>query len=157
MISSDDLKMFKIFDRLNNKALSEIAKILKPVEISEHTTIFREGENSEHLYFLISGKVLLEQKLTSSVTITVDTLKPGEIFGTASIMDIPTYTINAVTSENSNIFVVDSHKFINLMEKDNSIGYKILKELCIQTKKQLTERTALLSKSISSHPDFDSL
>ena len=119
--------------------------------------MFREGEVAEQIYLLSSGKILLEQKIAANMIVTVDTLKPGEIFGTASIMGIDTYTLDAVSAEKSDVITINSHVFTDLLSKNPSMGYSILKNLCISMKKQLTERTDLFIRSISNHPDFSEL
>ena len=154
MLSPNDLKIFKIFSELKEEELKKIASIAKPAEFDSDSVVFKEGEPAENIYLLTSGKILLEQRITSKMTVTVDTLKPGDILGTASIMNINTYTVDAAVAEKSNVLVINSHEFTSLLSENPAIGFKVLKELCFTMKRQVTERTELFVKSISSHPDF---
>lgn len=157
MISPDNLKIFSIFNELDENQLAQIADNAKAMEFEADSMIFKEGEVAEYIYLLSSGKILLEQKIASNMIVTVDTLKPGEIFGTASIMGIDTYTLDAVAAEKSDVIILSSHVFTDMLSKNPSMGYNVLKNLCISMKKQLTERTDLFIRSISSHPDFNDL
>ncbi|MCB9494944.1 MAG: cyclic nucleotide-binding domain-containing protein [Desulfobacteraceae bacterium] len=157
MISPNNLKIFPIFNDLDETQLAQIADNARSLEFEADSVIFREGEVAEQIYLLSSGKILLEQKIAANMIVTVDTLKPGEIFGTASIMGIDTYTLDAVSAEKSDVITINSHVFTDLLSKNPSMGYSILKNLCISMKKQLTERTDLFIRSISNHPDFSEL
>lgn len=157
MLSSSELKMFEIFSQLKDEDIERIISITNPAEFEGDSVVFREGEPADHFYLLTSGKILLEQRITSSMTVTVDTLKSGDVFGTASIMDINNYTMDATVAEKSSVLILNSHEFSTLLSENPEIGYKVLKALSVSTKRQLTERTDLFVRSISSHPDFDNL
>jgi CRP/FNR family transcriptional regulator len=155
MISTDDLKKFKIFSELTDSELEKINIKGHPGEFEADSIIFKEGEPAEHVYFLISGKILLEQRITSEMTVTVDTLKSGDTLGTAAIMGIHNYTMDANVAETSELLIVNAHEFSTALAENPDIGFKILKSLCLEMKKQVTERTELFVRSISNHPDFD--
>lgn len=157
MLSTSELRMFKIFSQLKDEDIDKIISITSPAEFESDSVVFKEGEPAEHIYLVTSGKILLEQRITSKMTVTVDTLKSGDVFGTASIMDITNYTTDASVSEKSSVLVLNSNEFSNLMAQNPEIGFKVLKSLSVMMKKQLTERTDLFVRSISSHPDFDTL
>jgi len=157
MISSNNLKIFPLFNELDENQLTQISKNAKGLEFEADSVIFKEGETADHIYLLSSGKILLEQKIASNMIIIVDTLKPGDIFGTASIMGIDTYTLDAVAAEKSDVIILSSYDFRDMLSKNPSMGYSILKNLCISMKKQLTKRTDLFIRSISNHPDFSKL
>lgn len=157
MLSPNELKVFKIFSDLKDDELDKIAPIVNSAEFEENSIVFKEGEPAENIYILTSGKVLLEQRITDKMTITVDTLKSGDFFGIASIMDVNDYTMDAVVAEKTGVLVINSHEFASILSKNPGIGFKVLKQVCFIVKKQADERTDLFVRSISSHPDFDLL
>lgn len=157
MISVNDLKSFHIFESLKDENLEKLIPLAEPAEFSSRSVIFREGESAENVYLLASGKVLLEQRMTKHMIVTVDTLKPGDVFGISSIVGSESYTMDAMASEKSNVLVLNSHELSSLLAENPEMGYKILKRLCIAMKKQLTDRTDLFVRSISNHPDFADL
>ncbi len=157
MLSVNELKSFHIFESLKDENLEKLIPLIENAEFNARSVVFREGESADNVYLLASGKVLLEQRMTKHMIVTVDTLKPGDIFGTSSIVGSESYTLDAVASEKSHVLVLNSHELSSLLADNPEMGYEILKKLCISMKKELTDRTDLFVRSISNHPDFAEL
>lgn len=157
MLSPNDIKPYKIFSELDTQSLEKIIELAQPAEFESESVIFNEGEPAENIYILTSGKILLEQKMTKHITVTVDTLKPGEILGTSGLMGYENYTLDAVAAEKSEVLVMNTYAFKDLLSQNPEIGFNVLKNICITMKKQLVERTDLFVRAVSTHPDFSEL
>ncbi|MGX7678843.1 Crp/Fnr family transcriptional regulator [Jatrophihabitans sp. DSM 45814] len=57
------------------------------IDIPRHAVLFRQGEPSDALYVLISGKVKLAMNSASGRELLVEVVGPGEQFGEMSVLD----------------------------------------------------------------------
>ena len=134
------IKEYSLFDGLTESEIEKFISLMKFKTIKDKEIIMKEGDDGDTIVLLLSGEVCITQALTlknkramddnrEKVLIRVDaSLHP--FFGEISLfneVDKRTATISA-TSE-CDIAILDDNDIINLCNEDNSLGYKIMKNL----------------------------
>jgi CRP/FNR family cyclic AMP-dependent transcriptional regulator len=134
------IKNYSLFDGLTEIEIQKFISLMKFETVKDKGIIMKEGDNGDTIVLLLSGEVSITQALTlknkksvadnrEKILIRLDAnLHP--FFGEISLfneVDRRTATITA-TSE-CNIAILDDDDIINLCNDDNSVGYKIMKNL----------------------------
>ena len=136
----DIIKKYSLFDGLTEEEIQKFISLMKFETIKSKDVIMKEGDNGDTIVLLLNGEVSITQALTlknkkaisdnrEKVLIKLDS-NSYPFFGEISLfneVDKRTATITA-TSE-CEIAILDDDDIINLCNKDNSLGYKIMKNL----------------------------
>ena len=134
------IKNYSLFDGLTEIEIQKFISLMKFKIVKDKEIIMKEGDNGDTIVLLLSGEVSITQALTlknkksvadnrEKVLIRLDA-NSHPFFGEISLfneVDRRTATITA-TSE-CNIAILDDDDIINLCNDDNSVGYKIMKNL----------------------------
>ncbi len=157
MISREDLKGIVILGFLDDPMLDEMMPFvnLKTYQIGE--AVFKEGNKAARFFMLKKGKVLLEKRLSDTMTVSVDSIKAGYSFGWTAMLDEDAYTSDAVCAEVCEVLSIYRDDLLNLMNTNHVLGYIISQRLLRVIKKRLDHRTDQFVRAIQSHPDIRSL
>ena len=157
MITRDDLKKIVMMGYLSDEMLDKLVPITDLLLFDEKDFIFRQGDKSDRFYMLLKGKVLLEQNITDTITVSLSAIKPGFSFGWSAMLDEETYTVSALCSEPCQVLSFREEKLKALFEQDHSLGYIMSQRLLVVIKKRYDIRTEQFIKTIKHHPDIGSL
>jgi CRP-like cAMP-binding protein len=157
MISKEELKQIVMMRYLTDEMLDLLIPLIKMRQFDEGEIIFKEGEPAEYFYFLLQGKVLLEQRIAPKVTVSLSAIKPGHAFGWSAMLEGDNYTTDAICAEPSRIFSMPAAKLKALFENNPSLGYIMNQRLLHVIKKRYDSRTEQFIKAIRHHPDMSSL
>lgn len=153
MISIEELRQIRLLDDLNEDLLGRVAHTVRVQSCAEREVIYEQGAVAgDFLYAVKRGKILLEVKLGSSVAISVESVKPGQLFGWPSMLGQISNGCTAICPEESEIFVFDSKAFSALMHQDQSIGYLVFKKMAFIINRRLFRRTEQFLTMMSQHP-----
>ncbi len=134
-------KNYLIFDGLNESELNKFITLMKFQKVKSDEIIIKEGDDGDTIVLLLSGEVSITQALTlksnktirdnrEKTSIRIDSKKSHHFFGEISLfneVDRRTATITATTE--CEIAILNDNDIINLCNEDNSLGYKIMKNL----------------------------
>ena len=157
MVAREDLKKIVMLGRLTDEMLGKLAPITELLHFDKREVIFRQGEKSEHFYMLKEGKVILEQRITDKIAVSLSAIKPGNAFGWSAMLDGEEYTIDAVCAEPCKVFSIREDKIKALFEEDHSLGFKMSQRLLHIIKKRYDIRTEQFIKTLKHHPEISSL
>lgn len=157
MVIRDELKKNIILEHLTDEMLDQLSAITIVIKAKKGEVIYREGDPARNVYMLKSGKILLEQKISKTISVMVNSIDPGESFGWAFLLDNGSNALTATCSEDSEIYVINRDVVRNLMNQDHSIGYMMMKQLSAVLKRRLDQRTIQFLNSVKSHPDISAL
>ena len=128
MITSEMLAEFDLFKGVSKEVLEEIAEISESVKMEKDSVVFREGEGADKLHLLISGSIALRVKLTSrpdSVTVSFLNI-PHQTLGWSGVVAPNHYTASAYCEEDTELVVIPSDKFMDILDRHTDAGYKIM-------------------------------
>lgn len=106
----------------------KLAEIAVEVRFERDQVIFQEGEESSHLYVIVSGKVALEIRAPNR-TILVQTLEAGDELGWSSVLpgEERHFRARALTPVRAVAF--DAESLNQVCEEDLELGYALMHRL----------------------------
>jgi CRP-like cAMP-binding protein len=142
--------------------LEKLIPIVERAHVDERQYVFRQGDSAEKFYMLSRGKVLLEQRISQKMTVSIESVRPGYSFGwsgmmTGGIEPYSRYTSDAISTEASELFILKGEDLNNLLDQDHHMGYLIFQRLTRVIARRLRHRTEQFVRIIKQHPDIDNL
>ena len=141
MVSVEVLNKVDVFKGLSKEELGKIARICREHTFEEGQLCFTEGSKAEDLYILQKGKIAIEQELRYSgrrVKAAVTTLGPGRLFSWSALVEPHILTASASCEEKAEVIAIKGADLLDLFEKDNHIGYVVMKNLAAVIGSRLT-------------------
>ncbi len=133
MVSLEHLKNAEIFEGLSDDELKQVQACCEEVTLGKNTPIFMENDPADFFYTLTEGTVSVRYKLpykNSTKEQAVASIPTGSAFGWSSLQPYRSYTLSAYCVEDSCKAVRINQKDMHaLLEKNHSIGYKVMKNL----------------------------
>ena len=159
MITRATLKQIVMMKYLNDDMLDELVPITELLQYDEKEFIFHQGDKADRYYFVLQGKVLLEQRISSTTTISINAVKPGYSAGWSAMLDEAEeyYSSNAICAEPTQLLSFRADKLKSLFEKDYHLGYIMSHRLLHVVKKRYDIRTEQFLKVLRHHPDLGDL
>ncbi len=157
MISRDDLKQMVMLAYLSDEMIDKLIPITEMNQFDAKEYIFRQGDPADRFYFLTKGKVLLEQRISAKIAVSLSAVKPGYSFGWSALLDDESYTMDAICAEPSQMLSYRTEKLKTLFGKDHSFGYIMHQRLLRVIKKRYDTLTEQFIKAIRHHPDIGGL
>ena len=157
MVTREDLKQIVMLTYLTDPMLDNLAQIVDILKFDRDEILFRENEPAERFYMMISGNVLLEQRISEKVTACIGSIKPGFSFGWSAMIEDGLYTVDAVCVESSEIYSFKRDKIQRLIMQDSEMGLRIYQRLLVIIKKRLDYRTEQFRLAIKNHPELQNL
>jgi len=157
MVTKKDLKSIVILGFLTDEMIDTLLPITELLKFDEGEVVFREGDDADTFYMVRRGKILLEQRVSEKITISMGAVKPGYAFGWSAIIGGTTYTSDAVCSEKSEVFATNGIELTKRLDNDHSMGYRMTQRVLRIIKKRLEIRTEQFLRAIKDHPDIQHL
>ena len=157
MVAREDLKKIAMLRNLSDEMLDQLIPITQLVHFEKRELIFRQGEKSRHFYMLKEGKVIIEQRITDKIAVSVSAIKPGNSFGWSAMLDGEESTIDAVCAEPCKVYTLQDKELKALFEEDHSLGFVMSQQLLRIIKKRYDIRTEQFLKTLRHHPEISNL
>jgi CRP-like cAMP-binding protein len=162
MITKEELRKIVILGYLTDGMLEKLIPFVERVHFDNREYVFKQGDNAEKFFMLNRGKVLLEQRISDKMTVSIESVRPGYSFGWSGMMaggiePYGQYTSEAVCTEPSEIFVLKGEDLHVLLDEDNYMGYLMCQRLLRVIARRLRHRTEQFVRIIKQHPDIDNL
>ena len=157
MIDVQDLKQFVMLGYLSDDMLKSLIPITEKLLFDKDELVLKQGEKADRFFFLKKGKILLEQRITDTMTVSLSSIKPGFSFGWSAMLEDALYSTDAICAENCEVYSFRESKIKKVMEKDHSLGFIISQRLLYVLKKRYDARTEQFVKTIKLHPDISNL
>ncbi len=147
MVSPEWLKRTELFEALEESQLNILLSHSSVESFPEGKTIFRQGDEANHLYILIEGMVDLSVKTGEKFDfLTSNVEKEGAAFGIPSLFEPFRYNVTATCLKPSKVLVINAGRVKMDMEKDPKMGMEIMKKLASIYFNRLNEmRTGVLN------------
>lgn len=119
----------------------ELGRTYKDGEI-----ICREGEKGKNMHVIQSGKVNVIKK-TAEGTLTLSTLKEGEIFGEMALFDHLPRSATVKAAGETRILTIDRKGLFPRISKDPTLAFKILESMSKRIR-DLSEEVTHLKRNL---------
>lgn len=125
------LRQTSMFATTDENYLIEIADVMIEREIPEGREIFREGEEGNSMYIIVSGEVKIEAEGH-----VLATLKDTEFFGDLSLLDPAPRSATARATRDTIILELNGQAIYELMEDHIDVTRGIIRTLCERLRRQ---------------------
>ena len=88
-------------------------------------TIYRKDARADYFYVVLDGQVSLRLPGQSGVSIQIDELTKGAMFGSCVCFQLVNYSLNAQCTSDSRLLKIESATLKDLMDSDLVMGYTI--------------------------------
>ncbi len=122
------LKGLSLFKKLSMRELRELDELLHERSYQKNEVIFDEGDPGLGLYIVVSGKVKVASSHAALQRLAPE-FGPGDFFGELALFEESQRTARALAIEPTELLALFRTEFFSLLERDRSIGAKILFEL----------------------------
>lgn len=136
MGTEETLKRAEIFLGLEDDDLNKIAALPSCREVSYQPDdiIFRMGDDAKFLYVLEEGQIDLVIEVVAKAKaagrqVVISTIYKGGFFGWSALVRPHFYVMSAICQKPSLVVVISGAELTSLFEKDNRIGYKVMRSL----------------------------
>ncbi len=157
MVDINALRQFVMLGYLTDEMLGKLAPITDILQFDENEKVFGQGQAADRFFLLKEGKVLLEQRITDTLTITLSAITPGFSFGWSAMLEEGTYSTEAVCAVSCLAYSFKASRLKRIMEEDHSMGFIISRRLLVVLKKRYDARTEQFVKTIKYHPEIAGL
>lgn len=140
------LENVPIFAGLEATELAKIERQLVRRTFAKNTVILTEGDNSDSLYVILSGKVKIYLNDEQGKEAIINYQEAGEYFGELSLIDESERSASVMTVDKSDFAVISKPAFHAVLEKNPHIAIHLLKDLA-QRVRTLTEEVKSLALS----------
>jgi CRP-like cAMP-binding protein len=116
-----------LFRGMNRDFVKEVFDITTKEDTEEGDILFSEGDQAQHFFILLKGRVRLSTGKTGQVVHTVS--RPGEAFGWSSLVGRDVYSASAKCLVPTKLVKVDRDRFQEIIDRDSTSGLDFFKRL----------------------------
>lgn len=157
MVDREKIASAEIFKELNQEQLEKITALCEEVIFDDGVKIITEGETTDFYFILEEGSVDLRFELPfrkTSKEMTVLTIEQGECFSWSALIPPHKATLSGYSVGKSKAIRIPGSKLLNLLERDNAIGYLIMMKLAMMIADRLTKQQEIFIKEMSDSLQF---
>jgi len=157
VVSFEELKKIRLIENLDDSMLGKMLPFAQMHLFGDRAVIFKEGQHSEDFYMLVKGKVVLEVEASASIMISLGSIKPGYSFGWSALLRGSSHASDAICVEPCEVIAIPGDKFIQILEENHDMGYRVMMDVATILKNKLEQRTGQFLKALRTHPDIEKL
>ena len=117
------------FRGLSPGLLEHLAALSRPRSVLRGEAIFLEGDPSNTVHLLASGRVKLVHETEAGREVIIRLIRPGEIIGAAGIWGEPRYPASALAQEDSVVLCLPTAELSALFDRHPSLALAIIRVL----------------------------
>jgi CRP/FNR family transcriptional regulator, dissimilatory nitrate respiration regulator len=106
----------EFFRGLPQAALSQLARLCRVRLLGNHETLFLEQSRGSDVFFLAEGRIALQKGTPDGNSITIRTVRPGEVFAEVILFEQDRYPVTASAMVPSKVLVIARQDFLRLLE-----------------------------------------
>ena len=115
-----------LFEPLSEKEVSKVANRMEIRQIPKDSIVLNEGEESNSLYVILTGKVKVFLVDESGEEVTLNFLGEDDYFGEVSLFDNGVRSASVVTLKDSYFGVLEKEDFLELISEHPEIVQSIM-------------------------------
>jgi CRP-like cAMP-binding protein len=124
-MTTEQLTGHDLFQLLRPDQVRAISETAEEISLKAGDTIFRRGDTADHFFIVLEGQVALRLPPKEGLSLLIDEVSRGAIFGSCICFQIDSYTLTAQCTENSKILKVRAATLKKLLDEDPVLGYAV--------------------------------
>lgn len=125
----ETLAAHEIFSYLSPNQVDAISNVSEAVTRSAGDTLYYMGAPASHLYVLLHGQVALRLPGRGGVSLLIEQLGEGSLFGSCVCFDIDSYSLTAQCLTETQLLRIEASTLRRLMEKDLPMGFALQRHI----------------------------
>ena len=118
-----------LFTALDEAAAASLRASMDSIKIAKGSILFKEGDEGEHLYVIIDGKLKLGTSSGDGRENLLSILGPGEMFGELSLFDPGPRTSTATAVTDAKLLSLSHEKVIPWLKQNPEVSLQLLTRL----------------------------
>jgi len=123
------LKQIDLFAELADDELSVLEKHAVPRSFAKNTIVVSEGDPTDSLYIIVTGRVKVYCSDESGKQVTLNDLKPGDYFGEIALFDDAERSASVMTMEPSRFLIINKAAFKQALASHPEISFSLIRHL----------------------------
>ena len=123
------LDKIELFSGLSEEDMAAISSLAVTRSFPKNTLVICEGDTSDSLYVVLSGKVKVFLSDEEGKEVTLNLQGAGEYFGELAILDEAPRSASVVTTEDTKLAILSKVAFEQCMEQHSAIALTIMRGL----------------------------
>ena len=128
-IDVEQLKKVSLFRDLPMEDMQAIASLAVSRQYPRNTLVICEGDESDSLYIVLSGKVKVYLSDDEGKDVTLNIQGEGEYFGELALLDGGTRSASVVTQQGTRLAVISRKVFDRCLEDNPKIALTVMRGL----------------------------
>jgi CRP-like cAMP-binding protein len=113
----------EIFQFLRSEQVDRIHDAAEEIAFKAGETVYHQGERADHFFIVLEGQVALRLQPEKGVSLLIDELRKGEVFGSCVCLQMDSYALTAQCTLDSKVLSVRAATLKKLMDEDLVMGY----------------------------------
>jgi len=152
MITPDELKEFVFFRNLSDQHRAQIAKMARAKDCEADAVVFRQGQDSSEIYFVLGGEIGLHVEEPSGASDEVVRLGRGEFLGWSPVLGRHAMTATARAVSRARLAILNVNEVVELCEKDPHFGLAFMREIASTMSDRFWTARRNLAHALSHRP-----
>jgi len=142
------LQKVDIFSPLDSDELSRILPSFTVIDEEAEQTLFREGDEGNEMYIVVSGSVATTVSLPDGTRFEIATFGPGDFFGEMSVFEQAPRSATCTTREHSRLLSLHERDFFTFLTQHSQSAIKIMYRMLNITAGRLMNTGQFLSDMV---------
>jgi CRP-like cAMP-binding protein len=125
----DRLRTHQLFAGLESEIVRRLASMAQAYEFESGEYLWKQGEDTEALYLITSGRIDLEILIPHQGPLQIDTVGPGEVIGCSWVVAPYRWHFDARAVQNASVVVLEGDGLRRQCDDEPVLGYEVLKRL----------------------------
>ena len=135
----EDFRGIPILNNFAGEELDQLLQYARQVDYKPGNIIFRQGDRSAELYFVVRGKVRFEYEVPEGGSNLLSSVTDGMLFGEVAFLQSLPRTATAIAEEVTALIVFEQEQLQKLIDKHPHMSSVFYRALALELAKRLRE------------------
>lgn len=119
-----------LFQAMQPEELNEILSLALERRFKRGQTIFQKDDSGSSMMAVLRGLVRISVVSAEGKEITLNVIRPGEVFGEIALLDGQPRSADATAAEETALLVVERRQFLPFLSRNQDLTLRLLAVLC---------------------------
>ena len=119
-----------LFQAMRPEELTQVLALAIERRFARGQTILQKGDNSSFMMAVLRGRVRISMASAEGKEITLNVIRPGEVFGEIALLDGQPRSADATAIEETALLVVERRHFLPFLSHNQDVVLRLLAVLC---------------------------
>jgi len=125
-MKTEALRRVYLFQSLKNAELEQILSIARRWKFSAAEFVFREGDEGDRFYLILSGEVRISKQVPGIGEEALAVLRAGDFFGEMALIDDAPRSADAIANQDTTLLGIERKEFESLLFLNKELAYSVL-------------------------------